>query len=73
MIKCTENCFEFLKGSTNCTATVSDKAFITRIEDLSNKFPQIFSIACKNDDGSIVAHFPVKLLTIRSPRSSYSK
>lgn len=68
MDKCIENCFEFLKTQDICTATLSTKKFINKIKRLSSKFPNEFSIAAENEDGSIVAHFPVKYLSIRSPK-----
>lgn len=69
MDRCIENCFEFLKGSSTCTATVSERRFISKLKRLSEKHPDIYTIDHENDDGSIVAHFPVKFLSFRSPKS----
>ena len=59
-----ENCFEFIEGQSTCTATLSVKKFINRIKKLSEQYPDVIKIV----DGSIVAHFPVKLICINSPR-----
>ena len=72
MDRCIENCLEFLKGQSTCTATFSEKKFITKIKKLSEKFPETFSIECENEDGSIVAHFPTKFISIKSPRKQLS-
>lgn len=63
-----ENCFEFIEGQSTCTATLSSKKFINRIKKLSEQYPDVIKIADENEDGSIVAHFPVKLICINSPR-----
>ena len=68
MDKCIENCVEFLTKQEVCTATFSSKRFINKIKRLSSKFPDVFSVDTENADGSIVAHFPVSLLSIRSPK-----
>lgn len=73
MDRCIENCFEFLKGEKICTATLSEKRLINKIKKLSEKFPDSFEIVDENQDGSIVVHFPSKLLSIKSPRKSMTE
>ena len=68
MDKCIENCFEFLKGQKTCTATLSERRLINKMKKLSNNFPEYFEIVTENLDGSIVVHFPSKLISIRSPK-----
>ena len=69
MDKCIENCFEFLKGSSTCTATVSERRLISKLKRLSEKHPDVYTVDHENEDGSILAHFPVKFLSFRSPKS----
>ena len=58
-----ENVIEFLKGQERATLTLSQGRFITKITDLSKKYPD--ECDCKkNDDGSVIAHVPVTWLHI---------
>ena len=63
-----ENVLEFEKGSKYITATLSMKKYINRVKKLASKFPDEFVITAENEDGSIVAHIPVRALKI-----NYSK
>ena len=59
-----ENVLEWLKGGKIITATMCQKKYIHRLERLAEKFPNEVQITARNDDGSIVAHFPVRALII---------
>lgn len=59
-----DNALEFVKGSKVATATLSSRKYINRVKKLATKFPEEFQIITENEDGSIVAHIPVKAIKI---------
>lgn len=59
-----ENVIEFTKGSKVATVTLCARRYINRVKKLADKFPNEFVILAENEDGSIVAHVPVKAIKI---------
>ena len=59
-----ENVLEFYKGSKVATVTLCAKRYINRVKKLAQKFPDEFEIVAENEDGSIVAHIPVRAIKI---------
>ena len=59
-----ENVLEFYKGSKVATVTLCAKRYINRVKKLAQKFPDEFEVVAENEDGSIVAHIPVKAIKI---------
>lgn len=57
-----ENCLEWLTGQDTITATLMQKRFINRVLKLSEDPENGVQIMAKNEDGSIVAHLPIKAL-----------
>lgn len=57
-----ENCLEWLTGQNTITATLTQKKFINRVLKLSEVPENGVQITAKNDDGSIVAHLPMRAL-----------
>ena len=57
-----ENVIEFLKNQDTMTVTFSQGRFISKVRELSEKFPDEVKIVAENADGSIVAHLPVSEL-----------
>lgn len=68
MEKSIENVIEFLTGNSTCTVTFSSKRHANKVKTLAKQFPTEIQIVATNSDGSIVAHLPVSLISIRSPR-----
>ena len=63
-----ENVFEWLNGQDIVTVTLSQKRFINKILKLSKEFPEEVRIDRINDDGTILAHIPLKYVRISRPR-----
>lgn len=63
-----ENVIEFLKDSDTVTVTFSQRRFISKIKRLANEHPEDVKIVAENNDGSIVAHVPVKYIKVSAPR-----
>lgn len=64
-----ENAIEFVRDSERATVTFSQGRFITKIEKLSEKYPDEVQIVNRNYNrsgkvSSIVAHIPVKAIHI---------
>lgn len=59
-----ENAIEFLRNADRATATFTQGRYITKIKKLAEKYPDECEIVAENRDGSIVAHFPVKWISI---------
>ena len=57
-----ENVIEFLKNSDTMTVTFSQGRFVSKVRELSEKFPDAVKIVAENADGSVVAHLPVSAL-----------
>lgn len=62
-----ENAIEWIWGSDTATVTLSSPRHITRIEELAQKHPEV-EVRVRNDDGSIVAHIPVKYIKFNAPK-----
>lgn len=63
-----ENCIEFLRNEKTATVTFSQRKYITKIKRLAEKYPDEVEICAENEDGSIVAHIPVKYVRISPPK-----
>ena len=63
-----ENVIEFLRDQKTATVTFCQKKFINKIKDLADKFPDECRILKENEDGSIVAHIPVKWIKVNNPQ-----
>ena len=63
-----ENNIEWLLGQETATATLSQGRYISQIKRLAEERPDDVKILYENQDGSILAQFPVKYLKIRAPR-----
>lgn len=60
-----ENVIEFLKGQKNATVTLCSQTKLnTRVKKLAKERPEECEIIVENNDGSIVAHLPVKWIKI---------
>lgn len=57
-----ENLIEWITGGKVATVTFSQKKFINRIKQMSEKHPELAEIVAENEDGSITAHIPVKAI-----------
>lgn len=60
----TENVIEFLRDQKIATVTFSQRRYISRIKKLAKERPDECEIVVENQDGSIVAHIPVKWVRI---------
>lgn len=63
-----ENVLEWVKNEPIATVTFSQGKYITKIRKLAEKFPEECQITHENQDGSIVAHIPVKWIKINNPQ-----
>lgn len=63
-----ENVLEWYKNEPTATVTFSQGKYITKIRKLAEKFPEECQITHENQDGSIVAHIPVKWIKINNPQ-----
>lgn len=64
-----ENAIEWITGRSTVTVTFSQKKYISRILTLAKSNPDIKIIASPEDNGGVlVAHIPLKCITIRSPK-----
>ena len=61
-----ENVIEFLRNEPVATVTFSQGKYITKIRKLAKRFPDECQITHENQDGSIVAHIPVKWIKINN-------
>ena len=59
-----ENVIEWLCGQDTLTATLSQQLYISKVEELAEKYPDKVKIIDRNEDGSIVAHLPIKALKL---------
>lgn len=59
-----ENNIEFIRDHERATCSFTQGRFISKIRKLAEKYPDECQIVAENDDGSIVAHFPVKWIHI---------
>ena len=63
-----ENAIEWYNGQDTITLTLSQKKFINKINRLAKEYPNEVKIDKINDDGTILAHIPLKYLRITKPR-----
>ena len=61
---CHENVIEWVRGNKTATVTFQVGRYATRIKKLAEKYPEEVQICHTNNDGSIVAHIPVKYIKI---------
>lgn len=59
-----ENCIEWLTGDDTIGVTLTQKRYITKVERLAEKQPNLVQIIARNSDGSIFAHLPLKALKL---------
>lgn len=64
----TENVIEWQRNSPMATVTFCQGKYITKIRKLAERFPDECEILAENEDGSILAHIPVKWIKINNPR-----
>lgn len=67
-----ENVIEWLTGSETITVTLSQKKYITKVKKLAEQSEKVQIIA-ENADGSIVAHLPLEMLSLRQKRSVHEE
>ena len=65
---CRENAIEWYTGQEVLTITLSQKKFINKIKKLQKEFPDEVKIDKINEDGTILAHIPLKYLRFSRPR-----
>ena len=64
-----ENAIEWYTGAKTATICVTHKKYITRIKALAKANPEIKIIAePEKNGGCLVAHIPLKCISIRSPK-----
>lgn len=63
-----ENCIEWLTGTDMITVTLSQKKYITKVKKLAAQSENV-TICHENKDGSIVAHLPLEMLSLRQKRT----
>lgn len=68
MLESKENAIEFLYGDKQATGTFCSPKFVNRLKKLAENNPDECKIVAENEDGSIVAHFPVKWVRVSPPR-----
>ena len=64
-----ENVVEWIDNSKTATVTFSQGRYINKIKKLAEQHPEECQISYENEDGSIVAHIPVKWVKIMPPRA----
>lgn len=62
-----ENVIEWINGDDVATVTLSQGRYISKVRKLAEKFDEV-KIVAENQDGSIVAKLPLKLIRIAQPR-----
>lgn len=63
----TENVIEWIRGQQTATLTLTRSSLATRVKKLAEQRPEECQILVQNEDGSILAHVPVKWLKINPP------
>ena len=66
---CGENAIEFLRNAETATVCFSQGRYVTKIKKLAQSHPSECKILYTNDDGSIVAHIPVRWVKVSPPRA----
>ena len=62
-----ENCIEWLNGQDRVTVTLSQGRLINKVKKLAEKYKEV-EILKENEDGTIVAKLPLKVIKISAPR-----
>ena len=62
-----ENCIEWLNGQDRVTVTLSQGRFINKVKKLAEKDKEV-EIVTINEDGTLLAHLPLKYIKISAPR-----
>ena len=63
-----ENVIEWIRNSPIVTVSFSQKRYISKLKKLAEKYPEDVQIVVENNDGSIVAHLPLKYIKISAPK-----
>ena len=63
-----ENNIEWILGQDKATAYFTQGRFISQIKKLAEERPDDVRIMDENQDGSILAQFPVSYVKLRAPR-----
>lgn len=63
-----ENAIEWYNGQDIITVTLSQKRFINKLNKLAKEYPDEVKIDKVNEDGTVLAHIPLKYLRITRPR-----
>jgi hypothetical protein len=62
-----ENCIEWLNGQDRVTVTLSQGRLINKVKKLAEKHEEV-EIVRENEDGTLLAHLPLKYIKISAPR-----
>lgn len=68
MLESKENAIEFLYGDKEATVTFCSPRYVSKIKKLSKDRPEECKIIAENEDGSVVAHVPIRWVKISPPR-----
>lgn len=68
MYSCEDNCIEWLRGQNIVTVTLSYGRLKNKVLKLAEEFPEEVQIVANNEDGSIMAHLPLKYIKITHPK-----
>lgn len=63
-----ENVIEWYNGQDIMTVTLSQKRLINKVMKLAKEYPSEVRIDRVNDDGTVLAHLPLKYLRFSRPR-----
>lgn len=61
----TENVIEWIRGQQTAILTLARGSLVTRVKKLAEQRSEECQIIAQNEDGSILAHVPVKWLRIK--------
>ena len=61
----TENVIEWIRGQQTAILTLTRSSLVTRVKKLAEQRSEECQIIAQNEDGSILAHVPVKWLRIK--------
>lgn len=63
-----DNCLEWYSGDKTVSCTFSQNKYVNKIKKLAADCPEECHIDVENDDGSIVASFPLAWVKIHRPQ-----
>ena len=68
----TQECvIEWIRGDKEVTVTFANKTrYNSKVRKMAEEYPNDVKIVADNIDGSIVAHLPLKFITISKPRKN---